>query len=177
MKRIFVFILMYGLIATVAFSQDPIIKFNTKYYIPGVDALPECGDIDNVFFENFTDSFKVTIPMFQFKNSGPNDAYMIEPGHGQKQLFISGEMLATFVIDTAGNLNNLQLANSDNLAVEQELMRLFAMLGKWKPAMKDNKPVAFQMYVPFKFSIEGTKFFINNKPVQYEIGNKKKKKN
>jgi hypothetical protein len=176
MKKILVLILICGFYTTAAFSQEPVIKFNTKYCTPGVDALPEYGDIDNVFFENFTDSFKVTIPMFQFKNSGPNDAYMIEPGHGQKQLYVSGEMLSTFVIDTAGNLNNLQLANSDNQAVEQELMRLFGKLGKWKPAMKDNKPVAFQMYVPFKFSIEGTKFFINNKPIQYEVGNKKKKK-
>jgi len=167
---------MCGLITTVAYSQEPIIKFNTRYYEPGVDAFPEYGDIDNVFFENFTDSFKVTIPMFKFKNSAPNDAYMIESGHGQKQLFITGNVLAEFVIDTVGNLNNLQLSNSDNQPVDQELIRLFGKLGKWKPAMKDNQPVAFHMYVPFKYSIEGTKFFINNKPVQYEVGGKKKKK-
>jgi len=114
--------------------------------------------------------------MFKFKNSGPNDAYMIEPNHGQKQLFITGEILATFMIDTAGNLNDLQLSDTNNVVVNQELIRLFGKLGKWKPAMKDNKPVAFQMFVPFKYSIEGTKFFINNKPIQYELGGKKKKK-
>jgi hypothetical protein len=177
MKRVFLCILMCGLFTITAFPQDPIVKFNTKYYTPGVDALPEYGDIDNVFFENFTDSFKVTIAMFNFKNNGPNDAYMIEPGHGQKQLLISGNILAFFVVDTTGNVKDLLFSNSDNKPVEEELIRLFGLLGKFKPAQVDGKPVPFQLVVPFKYSIEGTKFFIGNKPVQYEIGGKKKKKN
>ncbi|HKJ42627.1 MAG TPA: energy transducer TonB [Sunxiuqinia sp.] len=70
---------------------------------------------------------------------------------------IEGTVYVRFVIDTDGNVRNVELAKSVDPALDHEAMRVVRRLSGWKPAEKDGKLVCVSYTVPISFRLVSRK--------------------
>jgi protein TonB len=67
---------------------------------------------------------------------------------------ISGKVYVVFEILASGEVSNIKIANGiDNCtACNDEVIRIIRKMPKWKPAMKDEKPVSSYFKLPITIS-------------------------
>lgn len=69
---------------------------------------------------------------------------------------IEGRVFIQFVVEKDGSLTSFQVLRGVSDDIDAEAVRVLKMMPKWKPGMKDGKPVRVQFTMPFNFKINGT---------------------
>ncbi len=69
-----------------------------------------------------------------------------------KQYCISGKVYVKFIVDSLGNLNTVEALNSLGYGCDEEAVRVIkSTTGKWKPGIKNNKPINIAYKIPIRF--------------------------
>jgi len=73
---------------------------------------------------------------------------------------IEGMAIAEFTIAENGSLTNPIILKSLDSACDAEVLRVLESMPKWTPGMKNGKPIAVKMKLPFKFALpqDGVKY-------------------
>gem|GEM_PF-528182 len=82
-------------------------------------------------------------------------AHIIYP-ESEKSRGISGRVVATFVVDTLGNLQNIQIVKSvpDGPNFDAEVIRLLENMPRWRPAENNGKKTSMKIALPIRFKLE-----------------------
>ena len=67
---------------------------------------------------------------------------------------IEGRVLVQFTVNTDGSIVNVELARGIGGGCDEEALRVVKSMPKWKPAIKDGKPVAGQFSLPIMFKMK-----------------------
>ena len=133
MKRVFLFILCSFLLTGInAIAQD------AKKAAPGTHELDELPS---------------------FKGGGPNNFAMWVSNHvrypqSAKKAGVEGNVMVHFIIGTDGKITKAHVHEGVHPKLDAEAVRIVMKSPKWKPGMKDGKPVkvGYTMPVTFYFS-------------------------
>ena len=66
---------------------------------------------------------------------------------------VHGTVYCKFVVSSTGDISDVTIMKSVDEACDQEAMRVVSGMGKWKPGLKDGKPVSCFYTLPVKFVI------------------------
>ena len=66
-----------------------------------------------------------------------------------------GEVIASFVINTDGDVEEITVVRSPHKALSAEVLRIFPLLGKWIPGEVDGYKARVRYKLPVKFKLEG----------------------
>ena len=75
------------------------------------------------------------------------------PEDAEKQK-IEGRVIATFVVETDGSINNVEVAKPAFPSLDAEAVRVLSAMPKWKPGMQSGKVVRVKYTVPINFSLK-----------------------
>jgi TonB family protein len=67
---------------------------------------------------------------------------------------IEGKVFVSYTIDESGNVTEPAIVSSPHAVLSAEVLRLVSLMPKWKPAIKDNKPVKAVLEMPILFQFE-----------------------
>lgn len=67
---------------------------------------------------------------------------------------IEGTVIVSFIVNTKGELKNIQVLKSIGGDCEKEALRVVNQMPKWKPGSQNGKPVSINMTIPIKFKIQ-----------------------
>lgn len=67
---------------------------------------------------------------------------------------IEGRVVVQFTITTDGSIANVEVARGIGSGCDEEALRVVKAMPKWKPAIKDGKPVAGQYNLPINFKLQ-----------------------
>lgn len=130
-------------IAIILFLLAPVIFFtkckpaedNTIY--TQVDQEPEYpGGIDQ--FYNFL-SDNIEYPLEERENN------------------VQGKVFISFVVEKDGSLGTFEILRGVSRHINNESIRVLKLSPKWKPAIKNKKPVRMQYTVPISFTLQEEK--------------------
>lgn len=68
----------------------------------------------------------------------------------------TGKVLVNFIIDKEGNVTNPRIIRSVDPELDAEALRVIRQMPKWKPGIKDGKPIEVSMNIPFTFMLSKT---------------------
>ena len=68
---------------------------------------------------------------------------------------VEGTVLVRFVVAKDGWIKDAKVVRSVSPEIDEEAMRVVSYMAKWKPAIKDGKPVQCMYTLPLKFKIPG----------------------
>lgn len=92
----------------------------------------------------------------KFKGQGPDafskwvSAHLKYPPEAKKSM-IDGTVMVKFVVGTNGGVQEVEVVKGLLPALDQEAVRVIKNSPKWKPAMKDGKPVRTSYTIPVAF--------------------------
>ena len=92
-----------------------------------------------------------------FKGGGPNNfaywvATHVKYPKEAKMAGVEGTVMVCFVVDTDGRIVDAHVHESVHPALDREAIRVIMKSPKWKPAMKDGKPVRVSYTMPVMFN-------------------------
>lgn len=95
-------------------------------------------------------------PMFRGGDAGLFDFIRKNLRYPKKarEAAIQGSVLVRFAIDPDGKVRDVEVIQSVNQYLDAEAVRVVKSLPKFKPGMKDGKPVKFFYNLPVKFILE-----------------------
>ncbi|MDY6437019.1 MAG: M56 family metallopeptidase [Bacteroidales bacterium] len=134
---------------TVTVDGEP---FDLKYIVNMIfDETDESGDDDEVYgaVDVMPEYFGGVNAMFDFIQKN------VKYPESAKKKGIEGRVFVQFVVEKDGNLSSFQVLRGVNDELNDEAIRVLKMMPKWKPGMKDGKPVRVQYTMPFKFQLSG----------------------
>lgn len=134
---------------TVTVDGEP---FDIKYIVNMIfDETDESGDDDEVYgaVDVMPEYFGGVNAMFDFIQKNVNYP------ESAKKKGIEGRVFVQFVVEKDGSLSSFQVLRGVNDELNDEAIRVLKMMPKWKPGMKDGKPVRVQYTMPFKFQLTG----------------------
>jgi protein TonB len=70
-----------------------------------------------------------------------------------KQENVQGRVIISFVIDTAGDIKDIAIKEGVSAAINNEAIRIIHLLSKFKPGMREGKPVSVEYAIPIKFAL------------------------
>lgn len=124
--------------------------FDIKYIVNMIfDETDELGDDDEVYgaVDVMPEYFGGVNAMFDFIQKNVNYP------ESAKKKGIEGRVFVQFVVEKDGSLSSFQVLRGVNDELNDEAIRVLKMMPKWKPGMKDGKPVRVQYTMPFKFQL------------------------
>ncbi len=62
-----------------------------------------------------------------------------------------GRVVVQFIIMKDGSISDLKIIHSLNARCDNEVLRVFRMMPKWKPGTENGKPIPTQMVLPINF--------------------------
>lgn len=65
----------------------------------------------------------------------------------------TGKVFVNFIIDEEGNVTNPRIIRSVDPELDAEVLRVVRQMPKWKPGIKDGKPVKVSFNMPFTFML------------------------
>lgn len=68
-----------------------------------------------------------------------------------------GTVFVQFIISPTGKITNAKVLKGVSLSIDKAALEVVNKMPDWIPARKDNKPVSFEMTIPFKFSLSNDK--------------------
>lgn len=80
---------------------------------------------------------------------------------------VEGMVVVSFKVGKDGAVSNAKVIKGIGAGCDEEVMRVVYSMD-WKPALKDNKPVATEMKLPVKFVLDGAKE-MNKKALSYDL--------
>lgn len=134
---------------TVTVDGEP---FDLKYIVNMIfDETDESGDDDEVYgaVDVMPEYFGGVNAMFDFIQKN------VKYPESAKKKGIEGRVFVQFVVEKDGSLSSFQVLRGVNDELNDEAIRVLKMMPKWKPGMKDGKPVRVQYTMPFKFQLSG----------------------
>lgn len=66
---------------------------------------------------------------------------------------IDGVVYVRNIIDSTGKLVDYEIIRSLSITSDREVMRLFAIMPDWEPALKDGRPIEFKGVLPLTFKL------------------------
>ena len=66
---------------------------------------------------------------------------------------VQGKVYVTFVVEEDGSISNPKLLRDIGVLCGEEAIRMVKSMPKWKPGMKDGKPVRVQYNLPVRFEL------------------------
>jgi protein TonB len=66
---------------------------------------------------------------------------------------IQGRVVCSFIINEDGSVSNIALIQGVYSFLDEEALRVIGIMPRWKPAMKDGKPVKTKCIVPIVFRL------------------------
>lgn len=70
------------------------------------------------------------------------------------QAGVKGKVYVRFVIETNGEVSNVQIARGVDPALDAEAIRVVSALPKWRPGLQGGRPVRVSYTVPIHFQIQ-----------------------
>lgn len=125
MKKIF-FLFTLGFLSFTAQSQELLMDTDDVYGAE-ISEYPEFPGGVKEFFIFFNSEFKA-------QNSNPES-----------------KNLVSFNVEPDGSLKKIKLLKFSDPETAVEIIRVMKMSPKWKPAMKNGKPVSVEMKIPIVF--------------------------
>ncbi|RXQ87403.1 TonB family protein [Ancylomarina salipaludis] len=156
------------------YSEKGILKYEGTYKDKFIccewKLYDENGKLERILDYNFdmdtmqvseTENLKKTIcdeePKFQGGDPGSFVKYIADnlfyPPQAAKNM-ISGKLWVRFDIDEKGNLVNVKLLRDLDPSLDKEALRVILSSPKWKPAMKDGKPILLTYSMPIVFNLK-----------------------
>lgn len=71
-----------------------------------------------------------------------------------RMMGIEGSVFVRFVVDSQGEVIDVEVIKGVQGSLDKEAMRVIAMMKKWKPGRQHNVPVNMRMILPIKFKLE-----------------------
>jgi protein TonB len=71
-----------------------------------------------------------------------------------KENQIQGLVFVSFVVTTAGSIENIQLARGVHPALDKEAMRVIAEMPPWKPGLQNRQKVSVRFTLPIRFVLK-----------------------
>lgn len=68
-----------------------------------------------------------------------------------------GKMIASFTIDSNGEIQNIKVIQFVDVATATEIIRVLKKAPKWIPATKNGKPISIDVNLPFDFKLSKKK--------------------
>ena len=68
---------------------------------------------------------------------------------------VQGRVLLSFIIEKGGSISHIKVVKGVRDDIDKEAIRLLDHSLKWKPAMKNGRPVRQSFIVPIRFSLSG----------------------
>jgi TonB family protein len=66
---------------------------------------------------------------------------------------IKGRVVVGFRVEKDGSLSNLRIKKSSDARLNDEALRVVRSMPKWKPALKDGKPIEMEYNLPVMFKL------------------------
>ncbi|KAF0197338.1 MAG: periplasmic protein TonB [Bacteroidetes bacterium] len=156
MKHVFLLALFIGIyISCQAQTQEK--KYSTVYTDKKVDILPSYPGGEYELYQFIQEKFRV-------------NSLMGEAAVGELTMFA-----VNFIIDSIGNISDIQFYGSDNSYVEKEIRRIILRMPKWEPAITAGSYTSSRIYIPIKYTIDENGFQIQNQSSElFVVQNKKK---
>lgn len=66
---------------------------------------------------------------------------------------IKGEVVLGFIVNTDGELTNIQIVKAGHDLLNQEALRVAKLMGPWKPGYKNHKPCRTYVELPITFNL------------------------
>jgi TonB family protein len=66
---------------------------------------------------------------------------------------IRGRVVAAFIVDTDGNVSNVDILQSPDKAFSNEVIRVLMNSPKWEAGVSEGKPVKVNYTIPIDFAI------------------------
>jgi beta-lactamase regulating signal transducer with metallopeptidase domain len=66
----------------------------------------------------------------------------------------NGKVILSFVVTNAGTLEGIKVIDSPDFVTGEEAERMMKTSPKWKPGLKDGKPVRVQFYLPIQLDLK-----------------------
>ena len=67
---------------------------------------------------------------------------------------IEGRVIATFVVETDGSINNVEVVKPAFPSLDAEAVRVLSAMPKWTPGMQSGKVVRVKYTVPINFNMK-----------------------
>ena len=71
-----------------------------------------------------------------------------------KEEGVSGKVWVNFIIDEEGKILSAQILQGAGYGFDEEALRVIKLMPKWKPGMKNGKPVKVSFTQPITFSMQ-----------------------
>ena len=134
MKKLLLMSLMAMMGLTTVNAQKTVVAEKNQQVFDVVEQMPEYPGGIQALFEYLQQNVKY-----------PEDA--------EKQK-IEGRVIATFVVETDGSINNVEVAKPAFPSLDAEAVRVLSAMPKWKPGMQSGKVVRVKYTVPINFSLK-----------------------
>ena len=67
---------------------------------------------------------------------------------------VEGRVIATFVVETDGTINNVEVVKPAFPSLDAEAVRVLSAMPKWTPGMQSGKVVRVKYTVPINFNLK-----------------------
>ena len=132
MKKLIMMSLMAMFGLSTVNAQKTVVAEKNQQVFDVVEQMPEYPGGIQALFEYLQQNVKY-----------PEDA---------KKQKIEGRVIATFVVETDGSINNVEVVKPAFPSLDAEAVRVLSAMPKWKPGMQSGKAVRVKYTVPINFS-------------------------
>jgi Gram-negative bacterial TonB protein C-terminal len=91
-------------------------------------------------------------PSFPGGNGPMIDFILNHMKRSVKKLHVEGKLYLSLNVDTLGNLTKIKVLRGISSTVDSEFVRIFKMMPKWIPAVKEGKKVEMEVIKPFNYT-------------------------
>ena len=134
MKKLIMMSLMAMFGLTTVSAQKTVVAEKNQQVFDVVEQMPEYPGGIQALFEYLQQNVKY-----------PEDA---------KKQKIEGRVIATFVVETDGSINNVEVVKPAFPSLDAEAVRVLSAMPKWKPGMQSGKAVRVKYTVPINFNLK-----------------------
>ena len=134
MKKLIMMSLMAMLGLTTVNAQKTVVAEKNQQVFDVVEQMPEYPGGIQALFEYLQQNVKY-----------PEDA---------KNQKVEGRVIATFVVETDGTINNVEVVKPAFPSLDAEAVRVLSAMPKWKPGMQSGKVVRVKYTVPINFNMK-----------------------
>jgi len=123
-----------------------LIETNSKEFVKPKepDALPVYGECDDD-----TEDERQQCSSWKLKRYFSDN--MIYPAKAKEEV-IEGKVIIEMTINIEGEMENVHVQKTAHKELNAEALRLCNSLGKWRPALRKNKPMPARIFVPVNFN-------------------------
>jgi protein TonB len=134
MKKLIMMSLMAMLGLTTVNAQKTVVAEKNQQVFDVVEQMPEYPGGIQALFEYLQQNVKY-----------PEDA---------KNQKVEGRVIATFVVETDGTINNVEVVKPAFPSLDAEAVRVLSAMPKWTPGMQSGKVVRVKYTVPINFNLK-----------------------